>query len=79
MFLKSSMGGLYLDTISHMQHFNPWGRMMSVVCCLSEKILILTVPLNGSLLRGIFSCLIRSKIEVHELCVLISFANPVAY
>lgn len=35
-------------------------------------------PLNVSLIRGIFFCLIRSKIEVHELCVLISFANPVA-
>lgn len=67
-----------LDTISHKQPFNPWGMMVSVVCYLRKKILVLTVPLNVSLIRGIFSCLIRSKIEVHELCALISFANPVA-
>lgn len=78
MCLKSKMGGLYLDTISHKQHFNPWGMMVSVVCYLSKKIQVLTVPLNVGLIRGILSCLIRSKIEVHELCVLISFANPVA-
>lgn len=72
------MGGLGLDTISHQQHFNPWGMVVSVVCYPSQKILVLTVPLNVNLIRGIFSCLIRSKIEVHELCVLISFANPVA-
>lgn len=67
-----------LDTISHKQPFNPWGMMVSVVCYLRKKILVLTVPLNVSLIRGIFSCLIRSKMEVHELCALISFANPVA-
>lgn len=63
---------LCLDTIFHKQHIYPWGIMVSVVCYLSKKILVLTVPLNVSLIRGIFSCLIRSKIEVHELCVLIS-------
>lgn len=78
MCLKSKMGGLCLDPISHKQCYNPWGMMVSVVCYLSKKILVLTVPSNVNLIRGIFSCLIRSKIEVHELCVLISFANPVA-
>lgn len=79
MCLKSKMGGLcLLDTISHKQAVNLWRIMVSMVCYLNEKILVLTVPLTASLIRGIFSCLIRSKIEVHELCVLISFANPVA-
>lgn len=75
---KEQDGWALSDTISHKQHFNPWGMMVSVVCYLSKKIQVLTVPLNVGLIRGIFSCLIRSKIEVHELCVLISFANPVA-
>ena len=45
---------------------------------LSKKRLVLTVPLNPSLVRGISSSLIRSKIEIHVLCVFISFADPVA-
>lgn len=52
--------------------------MVAVVACLSKKRLVLTVPLNVSLVRGISSSSIRSKIEIHEFCVLISFADPVA-
>lgn len=51
---------------------------MSGVGYLSKRRLVLTFPLNLSLMRGKPASLIRSKIEIHELCVLISFADPVA-